>query len=558
MWLWLGALGACSGQNVDGQPVDTEPPTGDTGPVTGVTRGEQGSVVVELTSPYPEAPTGTTLLSALFVDAPSGFANLAQCVGAPDALCATAWPQAAGEVAEASPLDPAFVDTLTTLDAGSLVRLGTFSAGFQQAGNRIFYLDLEDGLRSPGEGPLDLTIGGGNDWPAVSEIGLLDVPTPMVVTSHDSMRLATFYDADVVQLRWLPGTAGDVLLTVQTPIATTIEWLEDDGAYDLDLRPLGLGDGDEVHLRMARATRSDLTVDGRALDVTFMGNQRFDAEWRTIGARTDLDGSFYDTCAEAQAAEPVLEGNYGGAFTTFADDLNPGPSGCTGFDATGAEAFVPLSVEPNQRLTVKYTLLSDNASLYLVTDCQDGASCLTGSDAYTASNAAGEESLEWVNNGKLPQRVYLVLDSFDQVTDDFRLEIELSAVGGDILSEDCPGSIGNGAIESGFYEGTLADHLNLIPSYPSDACKGLSLTGAEGFAQVLLPGGSTLSVDANTAPGEVPTLLLLANCSVPASCFSWSNDRIEYQNGTAFAQTFYVVLDSATGIGEYTLDVDIQ
>lgn len=542
----------CSGTNGPGTDLDTS----ETGTPEPVATG-RGSFVLELNNPWLAQGKPQTILGGVFVDRPSDVVNLGQCLFGADPWCASALP-ALGEQVIVDVPDPGLRTDLVTLDAGSSITVGPFTIPRTTDELFVSYLDSTDSLVSFEDPTLGLEAPGGDGWPATQLSSTTDIPTPMVVRSHDPSRSARFYDADAVSLRWLPGASGQVYLWMRTEQGETLRQLEDSGAYAFDLQPLGLSNESLIDLRLIRSHRAEgLTTDGGDVDFTVQYVERFGGVYYTIGERDNLTKDLSDSCDDALKADPVTAGFYEGSFATFLDDLDPGPTGCTGLSAAGADALVPVEVRPGQELTARYYLLENDASIYLLTDCNDVLTCEAGADDFAGANVGGEEVLHWTNRGSQTEVVYLALDGFSQVDSLFRLDIELSAIGGDVLENFCADAILQGPVGAGFYGGTLADHIDVLPAYNTAACKAPDQFGGEGIMEVYLQAGATMHLNADT-PDGLAEVFLLSNCSVSASCFGTGKGKISWTNGSPYAQTFYVLLDSETGIGEYALDVEIE
>ena len=69
-----------------------------------------------------------------------------------------------------------------------------------------------------------------------------------------------------------------------------------------------------------------------------------------------------------------------------------------------------------------------------------------------------------------------------------------------------------------------------------------------------LSGGQTLDISTVGSTGE-PSIHLLSNCSIAASCFAFGTETLTYTNPTPFERTVYIVLDAELGIDQYRLDV---
>ncbi|MEO0604163.1 MAG: hypothetical protein AAF211_22190 [Myxococcota bacterium] len=342
------------------------------------------------------------------------------------------------------------------------------------------------------------------------------------------------------------GAPGEVFLYVETPTRRRLQRLADTGSFDLDLSGAGLTDGDVVELVLGRWTRGEIIEDGRTVAVTLQRNQRIRGVWRSIGVRDSL--TVDDTCDDARDAAGIDDGFYEGTFAPPTNSLDPGPDGCTGRAAPGIDGIVPIDVRPQNELRVRFALPDADASLYLVTDCDDAGTCLVGSDQL------GPESLTWVNESPDLVRVYAVLDVVGEATGDFTLDVQRRALGGDVFVNTCLEAIEQGPIGPGFFEGNLLDHANLLPTYPLDGPCGGERQAGEGIAAVVLGGGGTLTVDATgSTPGT--TIHVLANCSIAASCVASGVETLTYANPSPFERTVYIVVDAELGIDQYRLDV---
>ena len=552
-------LGACSGPTFPTGPGD-DPTTGDTGDTTTPVGTGRGSIVVAMQYPWVGNGEPTTAVAGAFTSEDPGIENLAQCLLGIDPWCATELPSGIGsQVPLRTVEEPAPPLEIPTVDAGAPLRVGGVTIPRtidEDTGAATYRSEVAELVGFDGDPTIGVSAPGG-DWPGFDLADVVAIPTPMSVQSHDPMRSATFYDADEIDLRWLAGEVGTVELLVRTEAGQSLIQLDDDGQHTLSLTPLGLADGSSVELQLLRSDRTEVETAGGLVDVTVQSSRRVTGTYRTIGTRPELTDRLVDSCAEAEASDTVGAGFYRGNFSSFTNDLDPGPTGCTGLQASAPDAIVPIEVPPDSLLEADFLLRNDDASVYLVTDCNLASSCLVGADDWSGVAAAGEETLSYTNDTPLPQRVYLVLDGFDRVTSDFQLAIRIRASGGDILQNYCADAIEQGSIPGGRYSGTLADHLDILPSYPSTPCMSPGMFGGEGVARIFLRAGATVRATVET-PGAEPMLHLLSNCSVSASCFLASEGEIEWTNNTAFAQTFFLVLDSGSGIGEYALDVQFE
>jgi hypothetical protein len=569
MFLLTASLSAsllgCAGD----PPEQAEPDeTGDTAPVTLPPLGDdEGSLVVLSWLPSAgRAPLvakgdARTVMLGMFARSREGIVNLAQCVGSSESFCAEALPAAPGDSVVVTEMDPLILEDLRTVYVGEEVRLGPWSAPYESDSGVGYYRSTEPGAALPTE-PVALTLDG--EWAPYASEPVIPVPTPIEVTSPDPALEFDLHDSAPLDLRWVPAPtgatgaadAGAVYLAVSTTREERLFLLEDDGQEWIDLSPLGLAEGAAVDMILGRWTVTPIDHRGHDLQLQIQSNQQLFGTWRTTGPRVELT-ELYDDCAAAEAAPGVSPGNYTGDLYEASPDLDPGTGGCTGFQARGPDAVVPIDLLAEELLTVNYQLLADDASLYLVTDCTDEVgTCLVGSDV--SQNGGAVEQAVYLNATGGPQRVYAVLDSFLGVTERFNLDILIESIGGDVLVPTCIEAMDQGPIGSGNYRGSLAVHADLL----APECAGTS-EGGEGMLQVYLEPGGTVQATASSA-GTNPVVYLMYHCAIAESCFYAENDEsgdseeLRYTNTTGVAEFFYLVVDGDTNLGDYELDLTVQ
>ncbi|MEQ1503602.1 MAG: hypothetical protein ABMB14_15295, partial [Myxococcota bacterium] len=534
-----------------------QPPTGDdddddTVPTTPV-NGDEASVVVLSLPPSVDAPFAQTVVLGMFAENRRGYLNLAQCVGAADPFCATALPLAPGDSVLVEPLDPTLVDHLDTVEVGAKITLGDWRADYQfdSATDLGFYYGAETNADLPG-GSVGLSVGG--DWLAYDGTDDIDVPSPIEVTAPDPTAAFEIPDTVPLRLAWTPGDQGDIYLLVTSPVENRLYLLDDDGEHDLDLGPLGLSEGDLVEIVLGRWSVTDLAIGADVVNIQIQSNQKLHGTWRKTGPRTELT-DLYDDCAAAIDAPSAVPGNYTGDLQGMTKDLNPGNQGCTGFAATGIDGVVPIDLLTEDLLTVRYQLVDDDASLYLLTDCSDVGTCLDGADEGLKGDV---EEVSFFNDTGAPQRVYAILDAAGDVTNKFNLDIVVDSLGGDVLVDTCVDAIAQGPVVSGSYHGSIAGNADLL-----DPACAEGAAGGEGMIQVYLEPGQTVTATA-TGFGSDPKVYLLYNCAIGDSCFlavdddAGATETLEYVNNTGFSEYFYLVVDGATNLGDYYLDLAIQ
>ncbi|MEZ4236060.1 MAG: hypothetical protein R3F59_07845 [Myxococcota bacterium] len=544
---WLG----CAGDPPGTQPTDD---TTDTGPTTTGPRGDdEGSLVLQAWQPA-FGDDAQTVFLGVFAASRLGVLNLAQCLG-PEGFCADALPEAPGDSVVVTAIDDTFREQLETVQAGNEIRLGPWSAMYSYDSDTGvgYYFQTETGASLPSE-PVGVTLGG--YWGAY--VGEPDIPVPSAieVTSPDPMRQVDLYDSAPLDLQWVPGGEGTPYLVVVTNRESRVFLLEDDGQESIDLTPLNLADGAFVEMTVGRWTVTPVDVRGNDLNVQIQSNQRIHAVWRATGPRSELT-ELYDECSEAGAAPAVPPGSYTGDLAGHGRDLDPGTGGCTGYQARGPDAIVPIDLLPDDLLTVNYQLLSDDASLYLLTDCDDPVgTCVDGSD--DLASAGSVEQAVYLNTTGDRQRIFAVLDAFDTVTGPFNLDIIVESIGGDVLLPTCVEAMDQGPVTTGVYHGTLSAHAD----YLDPACASPA-NGGEGMLQVYLQPGESVTADVH-ATGADPKIYLMYNCAIADSCFfaddsdATEDEELRYTNATGVAEYFYLVVDGATNLGEYELDLVVQ
>lgn len=551
--LWMSVSGAigCAGDQGPIKPKNNDDDDDDD--TTGPIRDEEGSLVALSWQPSLNGPDAELVLLGMFVESRQNLINLAQCLGSAVSFCAEDLPDEPGEYVDVFAFDEQIVEDLDSREVGSTVTLGPWSSnyGFDSARDLGFYLGVDADNSMP-TGPLGVTLGG--DWGEYEGTDDISAPTAIAVSSPDPMDLVDFFDTTPIALQWEPGESGDIYLYVQAAEERRLYLLEDSGSFDLDLSALDLVEGDSVNLILGRWTRSTVDHDGHEVELQIQSNQPIHGIWRSIGEREPFE-AIYDECAAAEGAPSALPGNYYGSIEDLSADLNPGVGGCTGAAATAADGVIPIDLYPQDQLTINYELTSDNASLYLLTDCTNTSTCLEGSDTEPAGDT---ESVIYLNETNSLLRVYAILDGVGASTGAYNLDIYIESLGSDILVPTCVDAIAQGPVESGLYSGSIGGHADLLdPSCAEPA------GGGEGLTQVYLDPGQVLTASVE-APGGNPKLYLVYNCAIADSCFYEDDtaggieETLSYTNSTGLSEYFYLVLDAETNLSEYVIDIEIQ
>ncbi len=81
---------------------------------------------------------------------------------------------------------------------------------------------------------------------------------------------------------------------------------------------------------------------------------------------------------------PQVPYSHSGDTSYAANDYDPGNGGCTGYKAIGADVVYQYNPASNQNVDITLTAVDPfDASLYVLTDCENMASCIAGSDSGT-------------------------------------------------------------------------------------------------------------------------------------------------------------------------------
>ena len=128
-----------------------------------------------------------------------------------------------------------------------------------------------------------------------------------------------------------------------------------------------------------------------------------------------------NTCVEAAQLPNFQSGQYyQGDMLDFTDEVNPGFNGCTGSSTTGPDGMVPLLVPDNATLEVTVSMPDADPVLYLLGQCNNPGTCITGSD-----DVGSIETLVYQNTSGANQQLTLVIDTTDPVGSAFNLTVNV-------------------------------------------------------------------------------------------------------------------------------------
>ncbi len=113
-----------------------------------------------------------------------------------------------------------------------------------------------------------------------------------------------------------------------------------------------------------------------------------------------------DVCGGATLLQ---QGIISGDLTPYANDYDPGATGCTGYAAPGRDQVFYVDLLCQQGVSLTYTPIGFDGSIYVVTDCSDIANtCLYGADE------AGVDGVEYADAYPgIAMRVYIIVDAHD-------------------------------------------------------------------------------------------------------------------------------------------------
>ncbi len=542
-----------------GTPTGTPTTTGTTDTTPTALGTNSGSLILHRKANQRMEPP-TVQLVGLFPTSDPGLLNLAQCAVIGD-TCLPQVPDIEDDWIDVDP-DREFDPTQWEYSfAGTSVGIGPLEAYFQNVEMPHYYADLTDELAIEGfDGTYGVKIGG--DWGEHDGWDDILVSPAMNVMSHDAGREFFFHDGEKIVFEWEPEGRGDVFLSIHSGTLLTRMWLlEDDGYFELDADSLGLGT-EEIDMKMSieRWNHNTIDVNGNTLNVLSISEVAWPATYFYVGGRDEMVP--VDTCGETNTMNEYLTGQYWGRLADdgFLDHMDPGFAGCTGFWARGEEGFVRFDLPPRTFLSVAFTLLNDDASLYLVTDCAQTNTCLVGSDV---TYQAGEESFQYFNSSDTDQTVYAVLDGYLSTNGLFYADVSVNTMGPPDMFDTCAAVQGQlvPTPAGGYYSDITAYTNQIDPA--QGACPPVPNLGPDAMTKVEVGPGETITVNVDMA-GSDPAVYLLYNCADPNACANGSDidvgpqEQVAYTNNSASTETLYLVVDSKTQLRPWFMTIDIQ
>jgi len=128
-----------------------------------------------------------------------------------------------------------------------------------------------------------------------------------------------------------------------------------------------------------------------------------------------------DTCVELLQLPDIQAGTYyQGDMAGFFDEVDPGLTGCTGSAVSGPDGLIPVLVPDGVTLEVTLSMPGGNPALYLLGQCNNPNTCITGSD-----DPGSIETLIYTNTSGANQALTLAIDTVDPTASAFTLTVRM-------------------------------------------------------------------------------------------------------------------------------------
>lgn len=490
----------------------------------------------------------TTELFGLFVDEHAGYRNLAQCA-IKAGYCFDYLPAAEDDWVDIDRerlFEPGFSEFRYV---GLEIGLGPFTAPYT-TGDLYphYYADLTKQVGPEGvRGALGVTFGG--QWG--DYVGTADIvvsPDLELITPKPNAKVE-FHDGENLLVEWVPDGNGIVLLTLietgrNASYARMYE-LEDDGYFSLPVVDLGLGTDDmSFDMKLTRWNWGEAKHWGNTVEVVATSEVGWTADYVYTEGRDYIEPE--DKCLPASTMPSLTSGAYWGNLDGYSDDFDS-TSYCTdGFNANGKEGFLRVQLEPLEFLSATSTLLTEDASIYVVEDCADEDTCLNGSDE---NEGPLPESVSFFNNTDQQRTVYLVVDGRNNDSKGmFHLDVLVDALLEPNLNDTCATVDFSNPTGSGtYYTSYLPYSGGLDPTV--GGCTGTSLPGPDASTPITLLSGQTLTATITMQGGD-PALYLLYNCNNALSCPDGAdnsvgeNELLVYTNTSGASENLSLVVDT--------------
>jgi hypothetical protein len=571
--LLLSTLAACSG--------DDETPTVDTH--TATTTEESGTTLLDSSWPVGDlgnlhlahhVNSGRTEVMGLFIDSSAGYLNMAQCTLFDTIPCIGGLPgeEDFEDVDRDQEVDPDVVDTRFL---GFEIEFGPYVLPYtENARTGMGYYALDATALGFQTGKMGAKWGG--QWEPRRSRDDLVVSEPIELLSPRPGGNIFAVSGTRLPIEWVPTGQGEVTLTVADRFTTyRFFHLKDDGYFELDVDTLGLtGNLEDLTLTLTRWDIAEVQWTGHYVRMVSSSDVFFTMDLANVGARDPL--YVVDSCTEASGMPPLVSGDYWGRLDGFGNDLDPSSLGFPNClsetynwyaTARGRDGLVRVELPPKSILNLEYTHFSESASVYLVTNCSQSASCEAGIDADISPGAP--EVLSAFNATDQLERYYLVVDSsddLDNAAEVFTLDVTIEALLDPEMFDYCIDSENATPTltTAGYYEEFVAYTGDLNPGL--GGCTASSLPGPEAMMPFTLNPGQTITavLDMPEADGA---LYVLEGCDA-FSCVAGSDlqhgptfgpEQIVLTNTGAVAADLHLVVDShEDGLRPFVLGVSFQ
>lgn len=516
----------------------------------------------------------TTKVFALFTESAPNFLNLAKCA-IEQSTCIPTMPTDEQNPVTFDPDDSIETETIRTRFVGDVLGVGPYALPYLESPEtKLGFYTVDVTKQGLVEGWIGASWAG--QWPVYVGTQDLFVPPPVAIITPKANGIINMVNNTMVPFEWVPTGEGDITLTLIPESGDAIVYrLEDDGYYELDTNDLitRLKITDEVTEFtgfLTRWSRNTLIKFGHVVEYVASSDVQFSPKLIQVGLRERLNAA--DECAQAQGAVPLLPGEFWGYngeprfdadYTATTTCLDPGFSNAYS-GSSGPDGIFRVEVEPRHQVTFDYNLLTENASVYLVDDCNNTlTTCVDGSDL--SPDPDGHEYVSFFNADDDTRTLYLVLDGAEagkesyytlDMSDEFFDEPDMYDTCADAMMAEP--TVGEGTWWGTFVAYTSGTNPG------TGGCTGTSLGGPEAMTPVEVPPFSTMTASVIMGGSDVG-LYLLFNCNDAFSCPVGSDtsqtgrENVFFDNSNnMYPVNLYVVVDSKTGMAPYFLTIDFE
>lgn len=516
--------------------------------------------------------TGATGVFGVFAKSAPNYVNMAQCAVS-GGTCITGIPTDEDDWEDLDPDTELLREDVHTRFVGYDITFGPYTMTYKEDKENGFGHYVSDVSEEElVEGWIGANWGGGQ-WGDYHSDADLNVSRPIDLTAPRKGSNVFVTNGQMLPIEWVPTGQGIVTLTVATRFDLYREFhLEDDGYYDLDIDDLGiLDDTTSLTLTLTRWDRNSIHFQGNVVEMVASSDVWFTADYANIGPRDYLYAA--DGCDEARGLPAIGSGGYWGRLDFKTDTFQPLTclvSGSPTANARGKDALVRVEVPPKSVLNLDYNTLSESASVYLLTDCTNGNSCVKGSDIDQTPNI--HEFTNYFNSTEDPQELYIGLDTTgvdasgqptpgDTV---WTLDTDIESLRDPEMFDTCLEALGKPQTLStgGYFEEFVAYTDDLNPGV--GGCTHTSLNGADAIMPFSLAPKQTFTVNVSSATGDV-AVYVLTSCTDVFSCvagadagFSQTEQLVLVNQGKAVSNLYLVVDSKGVGLRPFVMGVSIQ